>query len=107
MINALFFKDKNEHLKGFHIDGHAGDADWGYDIVCAGVSSAVELAANLATDFLGLDAKAAVKGGGVMFKLNSDPDGAGDKVLLALADHLARIAQGHPGRIKIEFRNAV
>lgn len=46
MIKAIFFQKKNGFLKGFLISGHADFADYGRDIVCAGVSSAVFMCCN-------------------------------------------------------------
>ncbi len=105
MIHAIFFRDSGSRLRGFHIDGHAGDAAYGYDIVCAGVSSAVELASNLVTDFFKLDAKASLKSDAVMLKIQCDTSGTGDMVLLGLANHLEYIADCYPGRMKIEIKD--
>ena len=38
MIKAVFFKDSGGAYRGFSISGHAGYADSGRDIICAGVS---------------------------------------------------------------------
>lgn len=103
MITALFFKNGSEKLVGFRIDGHAGAADYGYDVVCAGVSSAIEFSANLLTDFLKLDAKAEVNGNAVMLKILNDKNDIGDKVLLGLVNHIDFISAQNPGRIKIEI----
>ena len=50
MIQAKFYK-KNGKFSGFRVSGHAGYADAGEDIVCAAVSSAVQLTVNLLSDF--------------------------------------------------------
>ena len=49
MIRAEFLQSEGRY-KGFSVKGHAGYADKGQDIVCASVSSAVMLAANIITD---------------------------------------------------------
>ena len=49
MIVAKFFKSSRKFI-GFQISGHAGFAESGYDIVCASVSSAVQLTANNITE---------------------------------------------------------
>ena len=54
MICVVFYK-KQEKFTGFEISGHAGFAKKGVDIVCAAVSSAVQLTVNALTDVLGLD----------------------------------------------------
>ena len=49
MIRAEFFYKKGEPVK-FVISGHAGYAESGKDIVCASVSSAVQMAINGITE---------------------------------------------------------
>ena len=49
MIVAEFLK-KNGNITGFKVSGHAGYDDIGKDIVCASVSSAVMMTANLITE---------------------------------------------------------
>ncbi len=39
MIEARFFKNKNNIYRGFQIEGHANYAPAGFDIVCAAVSA--------------------------------------------------------------------
>lgn len=46
MIHADFYK-KNGNFAGFSIKGHSGYAESGRDIVCAAVSSAVQLVINI------------------------------------------------------------
>ncbi len=56
MINADFQK-KDSVIIGFSVKGHAEFADEGEDIVCASVSSAVQLVANAITDFFAIKQK--------------------------------------------------
>ena len=56
MIYAHFFKS-GKLCSGFSISGHAGYADYGKDIACASVTSAVELTADGITEILGLPAE--------------------------------------------------
>ncbi len=51
MIKAEFYL-KDEILVGFSVKGHAGFADLGLDVVCASVTSAVELTANAITEIV-------------------------------------------------------
>lgn len=44
MIQATFFVNESGELTGFLVHGHAGYADVGQDIVCAGVSALVQAA---------------------------------------------------------------
>ncbi len=50
MIRAEFYKSQGL-LKGFEISGHAGYAEKGSDVVCAAVSSAVQLTVNMLDGF--------------------------------------------------------
>ncbi|MBQ9936814.1 MAG: ribosomal-processing cysteine protease Prp [Oscillospiraceae bacterium] len=49
MINARFF-EKDKKIVSFSISGHAGFEDYGKDIVCAGVTSAVMTVINGITE---------------------------------------------------------
>ncbi|MFY9272078.1 MAG: ribosomal-processing cysteine protease Prp, partial [Thermacetogeniaceae bacterium] len=44
MIRATFFENSSGELQGFIVEGHAGYAPAGEDIVCAGVSALVQTA---------------------------------------------------------------
>ena len=58
MITAQFQKS-GQKFKAFSIEGHAGYADAGRDIVCASVTSAVQLTANAITEQFGEKAEVA------------------------------------------------
>ena len=59
MINAKFFRMGN-CLIGFSVSGHAAYDNSGKDIVCASVSSAVQLASNMITDGFKIKANVSV-----------------------------------------------
>ena len=63
---------KAGELVGFSVSGHAGYADAGEDIVCAAVSSAVQLTANGITEILGLSASVEAEGDTVSLRLQSE-----------------------------------
>ena len=52
MIEVVFYKTKDEFLRGFLFSGHAGFSEKGKDIVCAGISSAVMMCCNGITEIL-------------------------------------------------------
>ncbi len=68
MIKARFYHS-GESLVGFSVSGHAGFADSGNDIVCAAVSTAVNMTANGITEIASLDAAVNVKQNEVQLKL--------------------------------------
>lgn len=39
MITAKIYKDENDNIMRYSVSGHANYAEYGYDIVCAGVSA--------------------------------------------------------------------
>ena len=71
MIKAVFFK-KSGVFTGFSVTGHAGFAESGKDIVCASVSSAVQLTVNGITECAHIEAKVIVLENDVALTL---PDG--------------------------------
>ena len=41
MIQVNILRDRNEVVKGIDINGHAGYAEYGQDVICAAVSAPV------------------------------------------------------------------
>lgn len=99
MITAVFFKSGND-LIGFEVAGHAGFDDFGKDIVCAGVSSAVMLTANAITEQFGISAEANADGEKISVRL-SEADANGSRLILALEEHLKYFSSQYKGTIKI------
>lgn len=99
MIRAEFY-ESNGKLKGFSISGHAGFADRGYDIVCAAVSSAVELTANLITDGFNIPAGVSAKGDTIICSVEV-PDENSERLIRMLSLHLGLISEEFPKTIKI------
>ena len=99
MIEASFVKSSGR-FTGFTVTGHAGYADSGSDIVCAGVSSAVQLTANAITESFGVPAKVRVMENRISLKLPRDCDSAPAQQLIeALYEHISLIAHDHQGTI--------
>ena len=105
MIRADFYRSRSNRLLGFHISGHAGLAEEGYDVACAAVSSAVMMTCNTVTDVFGINAKVNVDDNDILLKLVSDDDGNGDKLLLGLMLQLDLISQEYPSSIKISVND--
>ena len=101
MIRADFYKSRDEKLLGFHVNGHAGLAEEGFDVACAAVSSAVMMTCNTVTDVFKIDAKVDVDENDILLKLVKDENGDGDRLLLGLMLQLDLIGQEFPGSIKI------
>lgn len=60
MITVTFHRNK-EILCGFDMSGHAGYDESGYDIVCAGASTAVQMISNAITEILEMPASLVVE----------------------------------------------
>lgn len=109
MIRARFYKDPQDRLVGFCVSGHAGFADFGNDIACASVSSAVMLTVNTASEVFKLDARTDVQAGEagntgeneILFMLGNDSSGSGDKLLLGLLLQLDILSDEFPGCISV------
>ncbi len=68
MIKARFFR-RGEELIGFSVSGHAGYADSGSDIVCAAVTTAVNMTANGITEIAQIRAAVNVSENEVQLKV--------------------------------------
>ena len=106
MIEAEFLRYDGA-LVGFSVSGHAGAGRFGHDIVCAAVSSAVELTANTITDFLFCKADVKATDNRVMFVLK-DPGSAmsisGKQVIASFHNHMRVIAESASGKIRITVK---
>ncbi|MCD8096218.1 MAG: ribosomal-processing cysteine protease Prp [Ruminococcus sp.] len=103
MILAQFYRAADNRLLGFGISGHADLDEYGLDIACASVSSAVMVTANTITDIFHIDAKTQELENDILLKLKDDPDGIGDKLLLGLLTHLYMIKEEFPEAINIRI----
>lgn len=101
MIEAVFEK-KNGRFCAVSVTGHAGYADAGEDIVCASVSSAVQLSANLITDTFREKAKVTAGDNLISIALR-EKSGNGYAVLSGLCDHLRYLSEDYPNTITIEI----
>lgn len=100
MITAEFFL-KNEEFVGFSVRGHAGFAAYGNDIVCASVTSAVEMAANGITEILKVPASVGSFENEVRLMLPEGKLPAATSFLKALRLHLELLAQDYSEFLKV------
>jgi len=99
MITAEFYKKQGTFL-GFQIKGHADYSDEGNDIVCASVSSAVQLVANTITECFKINANVKVLENRIQLIL-PQTDNLADKLLQGLFLHMTVLAEDFEGTIKI------
>ena len=101
MIVADFFRNESDMLTGFRVMGHAGLADFGYDVCCASVSSAVMMTANTITEAFKLEADVEVGENEIRLDMKK-PDENADKVIMGLLIHLYNLRDEFPGHIKLK-----
>ncbi|MDE5564895.1 MAG: ribosomal-processing cysteine protease Prp [Oscillospiraceae bacterium] len=101
MIHAVFER-KNGRLCGVQVNGHAGYAEEGQDIVCAAVSSAVQLTANLITDTFREKAKVRAAENVITVQLRQNT-GNGAALLNGLYVHLQYLSEDYPRTIETEI----
>ena len=100
MIRVEFTKS-GELLTSFSVSGHAGYDDYGHDIVCASVTSAVQLTANGITEVLKLPVD--VEENLIRVTLPSRQREKGQPFLQALLLHLRLLAQDYEGTIQVNL----
>ena len=97
MIAAVFSRSGGKYV-GFEISGHSGLADAGSDVLCAAVSAATELAANLSG---GEERTAKVK------VVIPRPDENSERVIAALFSQLNGYSEEYPENITIREQECV
>lgn len=100
MIRAEFFTQNNK-LCGLAIDGHAQYAQTGEDIVCAGVTSAVQLTANGITEVVKADATVDVEDNLIRIRVTTGSPAAAFRMMEALRLHLEILQQQYPQNIQV------
>ena len=94
---------RGKHLCGFELQGHAGYAEQGRDIVCAAVSSAVYLTANTLTDVCGCRAEVQESEGKLSVVLASGEEAAAQITLKGLQLHLEGLQAQYPKYIQLQL----
>lgn len=100
MIRAEFRRDSRGPLS-LDIRGHAGFAQSGSDIVCAGVTSAVQLTADGITEVVGCGADVTVEEDCIHITLLGDIPPAAFQMMEALYLHLEILREQYPQNIQI------
>ncbi|MDL2233629.1 ribosomal-processing cysteine protease Prp [Ruminococcaceae bacterium OttesenSCG-928-L11] len=100
MIQAVF-RRRNGTIHGVTVSGHAGYADSGDDIVCAAVTSAVQLTANGLTEVL--HSGAHVRAGDNIVEIDLPPNAPGGAFLDALRLHMELLAEEYEDYLTITF----
>ena len=101
MIQANFTKTEGK-LTAFSLKGHAGFDEFGKDIVCASVTSAVQLTANAITEVLKVKADVQVLDNQIRLTLPKNPPQEALHFMDALMLHLEILAEDYEGTIKVK-----
>ena len=105
MISFLFNRRENK-ICGFTVCGHAMFAGSGQDIVCASVSSAVMLIANLLTENFNVRSDVKVDENRITVSVTDNREeylDAADKLLCGLAQHVEMVSEEFEGCIKSAY----
>lgn len=102
MIKAEFYL-KNDILCGFSIKGHAEFNDYGLDVVCAAVTSAVELTSNAITEILMIPANVGVFEDEVRLLLPENFEGNKNAIdfIKALRLHIELLSQDYQQNVSV------
>ncbi|MBQ4572244.1 MAG: ribosomal-processing cysteine protease Prp [Clostridia bacterium] len=101
MTTAKFlFSD--DTIISFELSGHSGAGEYGTDIVCSAVSSAVYMAANTIIEIMKLNPQAEVRDGYLKLKMSFE-DARKSKVITdGLYLHLSELQGQYPNNLKLE-----
>ena len=99
MIRAIFFGSEGCY-SGFSLSGHAGMGKYGEDIVCAAVSSALQLTVNGITEIVKANASVSVEENMVSLTLKEDSR-EGRMFINAFYLHLTLLLEDYPKAISI------
>lgn len=99
------FEQRKGRLCGVCVSGHAEYADPGEDIVCASVTSAVQLTANTMTECFRKNADVTAGENDIAISIaeSDDKDGAAATLLQGLQLHLELLSKQFPENITIEI----
>lgn len=100
MIRAIFCKQKDVY-KGFSVSGHACYADYGNDIVCASVTSALQCTTNGIVEILKVKVDVDVSENEIKLSLVDTDNSCAVAFLQAFYLHLELLSQDYNGTIKL------
>lgn len=106
MTKITIFK-KNGNICEYQIKGHSGFAEAGKDIVCAGVSTAGQMALIALREVLMLDVEFDIKDAYLHVKLENFENSEAQVVLRAMEKTLEDIAKNYDKNVRMEVREDV
>ena len=101
MTTAKFlFSD--DTVISFEVSGHSGAGEYGSDIVCSAVSSAIYMAANTIIEIMKLNPEAEVRDGYFKFTMNVDDARKSKTITDGMYIHLSELQGQYPNNLKLE-----
>ena len=104
MTKVEFFTQE-DRITGFCVSGHSGYGEEGTDIVCAAISTAVQMAEATITQVLGIRAKTRVHGEDARVTLtlpaSSEEDNAAQAVLAGMMLTLCSLRDEYPDYVEV------
>ena len=88
---------------GFSVQGHAGLAPKGEDVLCASVSSAAYLVANTLTEICKVSCDAAASDGSMTVRLSEWDDESVQTLLKGFALHMRELSRQYPRQLKVIY----
>lgn len=106
MINAVFLKD-NEFYYAFKISGHADYGFSGNDIICAAVSSAVDMTINSTKNNCKKNYKLDINNSDavVYLEITKKDDLLSSIFIKELYNHLVNISEAYPKHLNVTVKN--
>ena len=98
-MTQVSFGKQSGFLTAFTLSGHSMAAEYGSDIVCAAISSAVYMAANTITEILGVQADISVEDGYFRLSISEADAERCAPMMEGLRLHLSELARQYPDHI--------
>ena len=102
MIKINIDKDLNNFIVGYTVNGHAGFAPDGQDIICSAVSTLTMVAINGLEEHLQREVAYEIKDGYLQVELKQTPDDLTQAILATMEIGLKDIAEQYPQRVRIK-----
>lgn len=100
-MTRIHFLGRGNQLFGFELNGHAGYADYGQDIVCAAITSAVRLTECILNDSMNCHPETVLEEGSIKLTLPDSELDAAQSVLNGLSLYFSELAKEYPQEIQI------
>lgn len=102
MIKINIEKNLSDFIVGYTVDGHAGFAPEGQDIICSAVSTLTMVAINGLEEHLQREVTYEISDGHLQVELKKAPDALSQAILATMEIGLKDLAEQYPQRVRIQ-----